>query len=423
MKTNKRLGKSLKKFSTQKENKEEILSGELGIPQNGRKVVEVPNRDGYVYARLLTNKNELIQALNTSMPAIYGLPVQIRRVKNTYTIIGKTYTRYSNQGSGVGGGVIPLPRHGGQHSLNPDMDMGSDPTWVYSRQMMHMLSYPSGTTSMMLGFNPGFYQYNNQWIYPQVTGVPSFAPYIPTVTGAARMALYYLDATDNGLKISAGTLFSGGITNPQLLAQYIPTPPQSSIPLMAVKLQTGTTSLDWSNLYDVRPWLQILPTGTSGGGGGSTPPTPVNIYSHGQYVATGTNIDFSGNVNVTASGSFVSVDLPITTYFRVGQPAPLQGISGTFWKVPDNVYATGSLGVFYNGHALIPGIDYIEQIAQSGTFMYLSVPATGTYHLAHYGVPCYPQPFISTGSPNVILDSFGVLMVDSSGSILADSNG
>jgi hypothetical protein len=424
MKTNKRLKTSLKKFSVKKENKEEIYSGELGIPHNGLKIVEVPERDGYVYARLLTNKNELIQALNTSVPAIYGLPVQIRRVKNTYTIIGKTYTRYSNQGSGVGGGVIPLPRHGGQHSFNPDAGMGADTTWIYSRQFMSLLSYPSGT-SMMLGLNPSFYNYNNTWKYADITGTPSFAPYVPTNPYSSKMALYYLDATDNSLHITAGSEFSGGIVDPNLLAAFIPQAPQNtSIPLMAVKLNSGTTSLDWSNLYDVRPFFQILPSGTSGGGGGGNS-SNVSIYDHGQFVATGTNINFSGNVEVSTSGSFVTITSPITTYFRVAQPIPLSSPTGLYWKVPDGVFASGSIGIFQNGHALIPEIDYTADWYVSGTYRYFEAPVTGTYHLAHYGVPCYPQLQLATGTlaPNGINDSNGTLMTDSNGLILVDSNG
>jgi hypothetical protein len=375
MKSNKRLKQSLNRFSNKKQNKEEIYSGELGIPQNGRKIVEVPGRAGYVYARLLTNKNELIQALNTSVAAIYGLPVKIRRVKNTYTVIGKEYTRYSNQGSGVGGGVIPLPRHGGQHSLNPDLNMGSDPTWVYSRQIMHMLAYPSGTTSMMLGLSPGFYQYNNQWVYPQVTGVPSFASYVPTVTGAARMALYYLDGADNGLKISAGALFSGGITDPQLLAAYIPTPPASAIPLMAVKLRTGTTSLDWSNLYDARPWLQILPTGSTGG-------TSLNIQDEGVPLGTATILNFVGTpVSVTVSGTVAnifitgstggSVNPPITGSMVIWDDGITQG-SALHLNFGSNITATisGSTAqidvIASTGHILI--VDQKAQNTPGGTF-------------------------------------------------------
>ena len=160
---------------------------------------------------------------------------------------------------------------------------------------------------------------------------------------------------------------------------------------------------------------------SSGGGSGS-----VSIYNHGNFVAIGTRISFDGNVNISVSGSFVSVYAPITTYFRVGQPIPLEGITGVYWKVPDGVYATGSIGVFQNGHALILGIDYEEQIHVSGTYKYLQTPATGTYHLAHYGVPCYPQAFIPTGVPislNQLTDSNGTLMTDSNGIQLVDSNG
>lgn len=341
MKSNKRLKNSLGVFSNKKVDKEEILSGELGIPQNGLKIVEVPNRVGYVYARLQTNKSELVQALNTAVPAVYGLSVKIRRVKNTYTVIGKEYTRYSNQLGGNSAGIIPLPRHGGQHSLAPELNMGSDPTWVFGKQFMPMLAYPSGS-SMMLGLSPTFYEYNNQWLYPQSTGVPSFAPHVPTITGSARMALYWLDARDNSLNITPGALFSGGITNPASLAAFIPPSPDGySIPLMAVKLSTGTASLDWNNIYDVRPFSQIIPTGSAGGSTGSS---AISIQDEGILLGTPTTLNFvGGGVDVSISGSVARIHIsgsaaggvPALVGFNIGLPGVQVYLTGTV-STPNN---------------------------------------------------------------------------------------
>jgi hypothetical protein len=71
-------------------------------------------------------------------------------------------------------------------------------------------------------------------------------------------------------------------------------------------------------------------------------------------------------------------------YFRVAQPSPITSTTGTSWKVPEP-YATGSIAVFNQGHALIIGIDYTEQYPASGTYQYTEAQPTGTYHLALYG--------------------------------------
>lgn len=128
---NKRLDKSLKKTLNTKENKIITFPGELGLPLDGNKLVEVPNRKGYVFVRVQGNMSEAIQAYNSEVSPIYGLPVLIARQNNVYRVIGRNIDLYRDWGN------IPyLPRHGGQHSFNHALGMGGDITWVYSQQFM-----------------------------------------------------------------------------------------------------------------------------------------------------------------------------------------------------------------------------------------------------------------------------------------------
>lgn len=298
MKQHKKLGKSLKKFSTQKINVEEEPSGELGIPLGGSKVVDVPTRPGYVYVRLKGNTSELIQAYNNTVPSIYDYPVRVRRNGNTYTIIGKDQNKWSNVGNGGGGAISPLPRHGGQHSLNPELGMGADVSWIYSRQFMNQLAFPSGSSSMMLTLEPWFYEKDGQWAYSQSTGTPSFAPYVPTVTGSARMALLYINKNTNALEIAAGAMFSGGINNPATLAGFIPDVDRDyAMPLAAVKLTTGTTFLDWGKIYDMRDFYTVQ---KRWGG--------IGIQDDGTPVGTGTILNFGNNLSVTVSNGVATIN-------------------------------------------------------------------------------------------------------------------
>lgn len=300
MRQNKNLKRSLKKYSRQKENRVEELFGELGIPLSGTKVVDVPTRPGYVYVRLKGNTSELIQAYNSTVPSIYDLPVRVRRNRNTYVIMGKDQVKWSNTGNGDNVFVSSLPRHGGQHSLNPEFGMGADVSWIYSRQFMNQLAFPSGTSSMMLTLEPWFYEKDGAWGYSQNTGTPSFAPYVPTVTGSARMALLYLNRTTNALEIVAGGLFSGGINDRAVLAGFIPDVDRDyAMPLAAVKLTTGTSSLDWYDIYDMRDFYTVAKRWAG-----------IGIQDEGIPAGTGSILNFVGaGVSATVSGSVIRVDV------------------------------------------------------------------------------------------------------------------
>ena len=315
MSKNLKLDKALKKQDKKKENKPVILSGELGIPISGTKTVEVPNRRGYVFVRIHGNMSELIQAYNASVSPIYDLPVLITRQGSVYKVIGRDFDRYQENW----GSVPYLPRHGTQHSFNPALNMGADATWVYPQQFMPLLAYPSGTDSygsMHLVINPDFYSWQGNYKYAQTTGTPSFAPYLPTITGSAVMTLLYLQPSDNSLQIIAGSPFSNQITGSAQLAQYIPDIDRSvGIPLAAVRLVTGTTGITWNNIYDVRDFFTIGGGSSVGGGLGFI------AQDEGILLGTGTTINFVGsNVDTSISGSvvrvFVTGSLPSTEFIQ-----------------------------------------------------------------------------------------------------------
>ena len=463
-----KLTKALRDQKQQNKQRELEIYGSLGIPLGGQKLVEVPGRNSYVYVRLRDNQNEVIQAFNNKVATSYDLPVIVHREGSRYIVDGVNTLRYNNN---LNNFAAYLPKHGQAHSFFPGG--GGDVVWVYSRQMMPLLVYPSPSNT---GTNVSVYGQalvvNNQWQYVGNTGTDSLLTYLPTGSDSV-MGLIYLDArTGNpGILINSGTPFLGNITGTGDVMPYIPVPNTATqIPLAGVKLNSGTTTIGWNNLYDMREWVHAIPSGTSSGGAGSTgisgtfiqdegipkgfvttlnfvganvdasvsgsvgrvfvtgtasnstPPFGgIPIYKNGVFIASGTAVYLSNNVIATASGTNVYMDFPVTTYGRVAQPTTLSNPTGLYWRVPEQVYATGSLGIFVQGHALIPNIDYTEQYPISGTYQYTVAQGTGSYHLAYYGIPCITTQ--TTLSANAITDSSTNLLTDSNGIQIVDSNG
>lgn len=267
---NQKLDKSLKKLNKKKDDVVKLFSGNLGIPLNGRHVVDVPSRRGYVFVRLRDNTSQLIQAYNAVVSSVYDLPVLVSYQNGRYIVIGRNLERYTNQWS-----AAPyLPHHGPQHSFNPELNLGGDITWIYSQQFMPLLGYPSGTSgSPRLAISPYLVRdLSGNWKLAGGTGTPDVSIYSPTTGSRAVMGLVYIDTVSGNpqLLINSGTYIDASLTGSSQVAPYIPRITNPAwLPDTAFRLVSGTATLTWNNLYDVRPFLQVFPTGTSSGGGGA----------------------------------------------------------------------------------------------------------------------------------------------------------
>lgn len=311
----------IKALKTQKSKTQQTIQeiyGTLGIPLNGQKLVDVPERSNYVYVRLRDNQNEVVQAFNNTVATSYDLPVIVHREGNRYTVIGLNASRYQNTWNVV---APYLPNHGNSHSFSDSG--GGDVSWMFSRQFMPALVYPS---SVFSGTNlqvAGYTLYNQGvWKYVGNTGTPSPLPYLPT--GSSIMALLYMDAlTGNpGWIVGSGSYFSSIITGSASVIPYIPalTDASRQIPLAGVRLTPMSTgSISWDNIYDARQWLHVTPSGTSsGGGGGGIDTIGFAGLSNGVPIGTGTSLNVQG-ATFTRSGTMFNLNIP-------SSPAPQMGV-------------------------------------------------------------------------------------------------
>jgi len=331
------------------------IPGELGLRLGGERLVEVPSRPGFVYVRLRNDQSEVVQAFNDRVTPIYGLPVTVVRDRvdrGRYYITGRDTGRYNNWGSSA-----YLPRHGAMHSWNPDAP-GIDPVWVYSRQFMPMLGVPSGSSaSMNVLVYPGTLYYDNRWIYAGMTGTPDLTSYRPTGANA-RMILIYMDQ-DGNPQLQPGSYFSASLTGSQQVYPYLPAMPgQGVVPIAGVRLLSGSTSVTWDNLYDLRQFLHwgvFTGTAGSGGDGGHTiqyNATPLTTRAYLNFVGPNFYV-FDDPVNgaTVVSGSSSTTQVGVATNNIAFGTA--NGLTGTaMFKVQTPSSTNGRTNVYLNSSGL-----------------------------------------------------------------------
>lgn len=324
------------------------ISGLLGIPINGQKTVEVPNRKAFVYVRLRNNQSEVIQAFNNKVSPAYGLPVKVIREGNRYTVLSVDTQRYENNWTSF---APFLPRHGNTHSFDIESGGGADIVWVYPRQFMPLLVLPSGSLGGQNVIVSPYTLKNDNGTWKQVgnTGTANLTTYNPSSATGAVIALVFLDTASGNpsLLINSGSIFSSAITGTNQIYPYIPTVtnPSTQIPLAAIRLVTGTSQISWDNIYDVRQFVHNQPTGSPGSG-----ITSVAVQDEGAPQGNVTTFNFIGaNVHASVSGSVARIFVTGST-----------GGSSEFVGTPSSAVLTNASGTLFTPAWLKWGTDAQE---------------------------------------------------------------
>ena len=264
------------------------LAGEIGVTIDQRKRTEVPNRGQFVYVRLRSDLSELIEAFNVKVFPGYGLPVIVQWRNSRYEVIRRDAERYPEWEA-----KNPyLARHGSTHSLDKDGNhIGTDPVWVYPYQFMPALVSPFNVNGVQNAYiQPYLMNYRNTWKYVGNTGTPSFASYKPT-SGSSIILVSIDGYTGNpALFATTGTFIPGSVTGTVQLSGYIPNIDRGRyVPLSFIVMQSGTSSVTWSNIYDARQFYEVVPE------------LQVN------NLTDVTNIQFSG-VNFSSTGTVAFIE-------------------------------------------------------------------------------------------------------------------
>lgn len=217
-----------------------------GILGNGLGVVDVPNRQNYVWVRI--ENQAPVQIFNKRVAPIYNQPVivgydpieprlfQVLSVKSIVSPRGM-------------GGIQDRSLTSAHHMTHEWMadNGGNDVVFSQIRQMMPMRPFPAGGMLIDI-YRSAPAWFGNAW--GRVSGqTVDLSPYIP-ITGA-RYNLLYAEST--GLvRVATGTVRD-------LMTLYptdIPVPPPGTIPIAAIRTYSGQTGVTeartWNDIADVR---------------------------------------------------------------------------------------------------------------------------------------------------------------------------
>lgn len=314
--------KSLQLFSdrlntllSSKENKTIYYGGLLGTyDANGAEIVDVPGKSNFCYVRLNGSFNEVIEAYNTTVSTQFNLAVKVakRPDESFYEVIGLNVQQYVNWGDG--GQNAFLPKHANTHTHGIGDGVGTDPVFIYKRQLLQPMGvHPFFTGVTMTAYVEGdYYVWNNEIVYFSGTTTADLTPLKPT-DGKSRYVTIYLDGNTNSLGYKTGTLFSKNFFfgNTADIPEVLP---QEGLQLATVYLVSGTYQLSWDNIYDVRNFLNAGGTIGIGSITGTT-------YGSILYGGPSGTIVWNSQFKYSITGSFL--EAPIIYINPTGTTSPI----------------------------------------------------------------------------------------------------
>lgn len=368
-----RFDRVMRERSQRQPRKNPVYSGFLGITTGGAETVEIDSRPGFVWVRLRNVDNEVIQAFNEDVSPIYNLPVLVERdlaSPTRYKIVGRDIGVY---GSNWGTASPYLSPHAGQHMFNKeDVATGGDIVWIYTDQFLPFLVSPSGTASggsaNVLIFPGIYHDCDGNYRYAGNTGTASLYTCKPTGTNNAKMCLVYLERATGNFLLECGTLeFGLGISGTANLLQYIPPVPEGGTALAGIRLVSGTSTIGWNDIIDLREFVHadICVTGSSGGGGHT-------IQDDGINQTQRTNLNFVGSAFVVSDD--VGNDATIVSGTAVPGPAGPPG-DNTLLIYDDSAFKVTGTAISF---------DYGLDVYVTGSYAYVD-STVDLYNVINYG--------------------------------------
>jgi len=264
--------------------------------------IEDPETAGYVFVRIDGDSNRVRRALCREVLQRYNQPVIVAysdQLPNTLEVITLDVNAFepsSGGGSSWDGGA-QLGAHAGQHDVS-----GGDTDWIQSKRLLPLRTRPAVPASMRVYVESGPYQYqlgSNYWPGGYSSDMTAQIP-------AADLQLYrviYIAAATNTLTYAntATMPIDPYLADFEAVLDLIPT---NCVPLSAVRLYNGQTTIAEADIYDLRSLISSAP--------GTATATAHNLLSavHGDTL-TASVVD--GDIiigNVTPAWSRLAISIP-----------------------------------------------------------------------------------------------------------------
>lgn len=230
----------------------------FGVLGNGSGVV-TGTRSNTVLVRI--GSAPPVEVFNMAVPPVEGLPIVVGYDQNPSLIevLGVDKTRVTDWLE-----YNYVAPHGHSHTYGDSASGYADIVYIQKRQFIPLMCIPTTPPSMQLTVLSDFYPYGSTWKYFSGATTVSLSSYRPS-SGQARFVTIYINAETNALGYATNSLVYTTLYPPDNVRDYIPTPPEGSIPIAAVVLTgSGEARIVEDDIYDVRLIYNSL-------GGTSTP--------------------------------------------------------------------------------------------------------------------------------------------------------
>ena len=213
---------------------------------DGNGNVAIANRPGYVHIRT-GNDETLGTAFNQRVPLRDDLPIVVGYTTEQPDLFQVLTIREVYIGSDDYTVFIPqVVGHGDTHTYG-----GGDEVYIFTKQIMALLVFPTDPATMTVNVSNGWYPWLSTWHYFEDTVSANLAGSVPVGAGGeARYTLISIDGATEALQYTDGDIFPAWLP-PADTEDMIPGAPLGSIPLAAVALVFGQTTITGDDIYDL----------------------------------------------------------------------------------------------------------------------------------------------------------------------------
>ena len=229
--------------------------------------IEDPESPGFVFVRIDGDGDRVRHALCRSVLPLYNQPVIVAysdERPRTLEVVDLNIAALppAADGGPSWDGSASLGKHASQHAL-----LGGDTIWIQTKQVLPLRTRPADPASMRVFVESGAYQYGSGFNYWPGGYTSDMTAHIPATADTQLFRVVYIDAATNALAYvnSAETADDLYLANYEDVLDLIPT---NCVPLSAIRLANGMTTIVEVDIYDLRSFVSSAP-GTVAAGGGS----------------------------------------------------------------------------------------------------------------------------------------------------------
>jgi len=272
----------------------------IGHPDGS--TIDDPEHAGYVFIRIDGDSNRVRHARCRAVLPRYNQPVIVAysdERPGTLEVIDLNDEAFPPNAAGTDtsyDGSAQLGKHAAQHAM-----FGGDTTWIDLKQIVPLRTRPDNPVSMQVYVESGPYQYLNGYNYWPGGLSSDMTAQIPSSALTQIYRIIYINPTTNALAY----INSAEMADDPYMANYegiLDLIPVTSVPLSAVRLHNGMTTITETDIYDLRAIIGSAPGTVSGSGA-------IALWSNVLIVA-GSGGDYTtiqAAINAASSGQLVLV--------------------------------------------------------------------------------------------------------------------